>query len=467
MVLLAVLILMVCIPNGLPHPALYQHVQQQNCTTIKSLAAGNGHSVALLSNGSVYAWGYNHYGQLGDNTTSSSTNPVQVEGLLSGRVITSIAAGDHTLALSSDGTIYSWGFNGVGQLGDNTTSNQLSPVLLVDANNVFPGRKFIAVYAGLYHSATLSNDGEVIMWGYNKYGQLGDGTNVSSTVPLLVDTNGVLNGKKVVQLALGGFHTVALSDDGLVFTWGRNNLGQLGDNTTETGFVPILVYTGGVLSGLSITQAAAGYSHTVVLSSTGSIYWWGLGVDTVIPNMNLPATLVDPSDALAGHTVTSVAAATNSSYAFGSDGTLFAWGYNVYGELGDGTTTDRSAPGIVPTNGSVVQVQGGLDYHVLAVTGAGTLIGWGANSYGQLGVFPSKYILEPTPLFSAVFSYCSSLSSPKPVPEPAPGGGGLTPESSPKPTQSTPEPEPESTSGRTTSGVVLATVLVSLLLSTS
>ncbi len=186
----------------------------------RRLAAGNLHSLYLGSDGSLWAWGANGSGQLGDGTTTTRTTPKQI---LTG--VANLAAGSsHTLALKTDGSLWAWGANGSGQLGDGTTTTRTTP------KQILTGVANLA--AGSSHTLALKTDGSLWAWGANWYGQLGDGTTTSHTTPIPVLTG-------VAAIATGGDHTLALKTDGSLWAWGANGSGQLGDGTTTTRTRPV------------------------------------------------------------------------------------------------------------------------------------------------------------------------------------------------------------------------------------
>ena len=234
-------------------------VQVHNLHGIKAIEASDHHSVAV-NDGTVWAWGDNAWGELGDGTTVDRLVPVEVQNL-SG--VTAVAAGasGFTFAVKNDGTVWAWGGNSGAQLGDGTTINRLLPVPVQNLSGV------TAVAAGAWHGLALRNDGTVWAWGNNNYGQLGDGTSGTlRSTPVQVQN---LGGVKAI--AAGGDHSLAVINDGTVLAWGRNNFGQLGDGTTIDRALPVPVQN---LSG--ITSVAAGYGHSLALNSACMVLAWGL-----------------------------------------------------------------------------------------------------------------------------------------------------------------------------------------------
>ena len=297
-----------------------------------SVAAGYDHTAALKSDGTLWAWGWNYYGQLGDGTTNSQSSPEQIG---TDNKWVSVAPGyDHTVALKSDGTLWAWGYNGNGQLGDGTANSQSSPEQIGTDN------KWVSVAAGFYHTAALKSDGTLWAWGYNGYGQLGDGTTNSRSSPEQIGTD-----NKWVSVAAGAYHTVALKSDGTLWAWGYNVYGQLGDGTTNSRSSPEQI---GIDN--KWVSVAAGFYHTVALKSDDTLWAWGyngygeLG-DATTNGHSIPEQIGTDNKWV------SVAAGTAHTVALKSDDTLWAWGWNYYGQLGDGTTNSQNSPEQVGTGG--------------------------------------------------------------------------------------------------------------------
>jgi len=370
---------------------------------------GSGNDLVLAwANSRVFAWGNNARGELGDGTTTNRPLPVPITatGLLAGKTVLAMAAGQgHSLALCSDGTLAAWGINWQGALGNNTTNDSLVPVAVNTASGVSAlyGKTVVAIAAGFAYSLALCSDGTVAAWGLNRLGQLGDNTTNTSLVPVAVNTtSGVsaLYGKTVVAIAAGCDFSLALCSDGTVAGWGDNYFGQLGDTTSMTlRYAPVSVNTASGVSALygkTVVAIAAGDIHSLALCSDGAIASWGgndagqLG-DTTTTFRNAPVLVNTASgvSALYDKTVVAIAAATGHSGALCSDGTVATWGYNAHGALGDGTTINRLQPVAVTTAGvltnkRVVTIAAGAS-HTVVLCSDPTAAAWGWNREGELG----------------------------------------------------------------------------------
>ncbi len=344
-----------------------------------TIEAGSGHSLHIASDGNLYAWGDNGYGQLGDGTTIDRNASVLVQLFLPSEVsAVSVAAGfTHSLAIGSDGNLYAWGDNRVGQLGDGTTTSRNTPVRVILPSGV----SAVSVAAGFEHSLAIGSDGNLYAWGYNSSGQLGDGTKTDRNTPVQVF---LPSGVSAVSVSAGDSHSFAIGSDGNLYAWGNNSIGQLGDGTTTSRNTPVQVI---LPSGVSAVSVAAGNLHSFAISSDGKLYAWGdngvgqLG-DGTTTDRNTPVQVFLPI----GVSVVSVAAGSFHSLAIGSDGKLYAWGQNGAGELGDGTRTGRNTPVqvILPSGVSAVSVAA-AGRHSLAIGSDGKLYAWGLNNFGQLG----------------------------------------------------------------------------------
>jgi len=288
---------------------------------VVTLAGGSGHSVALAADGRVFTWGWNPYGQLGNNSTNDSFVPVAVDtsGALAGKIVTSVASGgNHVLALTSDGQVFfAWGNNQYGQLGNNSTNNSSVPVA-VDVSGALAGKQVTSIVAGENFSLAITSGGQVFGWGFNVNGQLGNGSGLNSLTPVAANTSGLLSGKTIQALAAGLYHTLALSTDGQLFAWGGNYNGQLGNNTNAESHVPVAVQTNGALAGKRVVSLAAGYAHSLALTSDRQAFAWGRNQYSQLGNNStneswMPVA-VSSSGALFNKGVTALASGTMASH---------------------------------------------------------------------------------------------------------------------------------------------------------
>ena len=336
---------------------------------IVQIEAGRHFTILRKKDGTVWAWGSNDFGQLGDASEPgpehfylsarerSTPGPVRGpggEGFLTG--IASIAAGyQHAAAVRKDGTIWAWGDNGAGQLGDGSVKAVSAPVQVLG-----PGGKgfltdVIDIAAGARHTLALCEDGTVWAWGSNSAGQLGDGTLRDSLTPVQVKGTGgqgVLAGVRAVAANVA--YSAALMADGTVRAWGNNAFGQIGDGSRKDSAVPVLVKgVGGDGALEGITAIAAGRYYAAALDKNGNVLAWGFNEGGLLGNGELegsltPAPVSEPegADNLTG--VTSIAAGSRHMLALKADGTLWAWGSNGAGQLGDGGANSGLTPFQVP-----------------------------------------------------------------------------------------------------------------------
>jgi alpha-tubulin suppressor-like RCC1 family protein len=348
---------------------------------VTKVAGGSFHSLFLKSDGSLWAMGYNYYGQLGDGTYGfppfNSTNlPEQIVATN----VTAVAAGNyHSLFIKSDGSLWAMGFNNSGQLGDGTYNNTNQPEQIVASNvtAIATGSDSIPnaplpEYAG--HSLFVKTDGSLWAMGYDYFGQLGDGNNF----PLFVCTNlpEQIVASNVTAVAAGQWHSLFLKNDGSLWAMGYNSYGQLGDGTLNfsTNRPEQIVAS-------NVTAVAAGNYHSLFIKSDGSLWAMGwnqygqLG-DGTYNNTNQPEQIVASN-------VTAIAAGGANSLFLKSDGSLWAMGNNRVGQLGDGTYNNTNFPEqIVASNVTAIAAGGAYS---LFLKSDGSLWAMGLNSNGQLG----------------------------------------------------------------------------------
>ena len=342
------------------NPATGTHFLVPTAVTSQStISAGYAHS-CMIRNGRAYCWGDNTYGELGNGTTTSSSTPVAVStsGVLSGVILTQITAGYYfTCALSSTGSVYCWGRNAEGELGNGTTTASGTPVA-VSTSGVLAGISITQITSDASLSeCALGSNGAAYCWGMNSNGQLGNNTVSNSSVPVAVSTSGVLSGVTLTQVSSGTNSTCALSSAGAAYCWGGNTNGQLGNNSTANSPVPVAVSTSGVLSGVTVTQVSAGNAFACAVGGSGAAYCWGYDASGQLGNASTTSSsvpvAVTTSGALSGVTVTQVSAGASYTCALGGTGAPYCWGLNGGGQLGNGSTTTSSVPVAVTTSGAL------------------------------------------------------------------------------------------------------------------
>ena len=351
---------------------------------VRAIALGDRHTCAVTNDGAVLCFGANEDGQLGDGTTISRSTPVAVTGLTG---VVALAAGtSFTCALDAAGAVSCWGANDSGQLG--TVTGATGPTgATTAADSTLPVRAdtpalLTALSARDRHACGLGGDGTLYCWGANASGQLGDGTQTARATPAPVIG---LEGQGVTEVATGAAHTCALAD-GRVWCWGANQVGQLGDGLADVRPLPAPV---ALLDGgdAQVQHIAAGFAHTCAVRADGSAWCWGanqsgqLGEGTT-SNINVPVPVTGLGDAV------DVAAGTAFSCARRRNDTLWCWGDNRVGQLGGGSAVDRLTSTRVANLDSVLSLTAGGNHTCArrpAVAGAVAVVCWGSNQAGELG----------------------------------------------------------------------------------
>ncbi len=318
---------------------------------VQAICAADSYTLAVTSDGSLWTWGKNFYGQLGDGTTTNRYSPAKIMD----NVVAISADADVSFAIKDDGSLWAWGYNFAGRLGDGTTTDHHSPVKVMD--NV------AAISAGSAPLA-IKTDGSLWAWGSNYYGNCGNGSTTDCYLPIKIMDN--------VRAIAAGNHSLAIQTDGSLWTWGNNSYGQLGDGTTTDSHIPIKVLDG-------VVAASVGATHSFAIKTDGSLWAWGnnddgqLG-DGTITDHRLPMKFMD--------NVIKISAGPNHALAIQVDGSLWGWGNNDIAQLGDVSSIDSRSP--IKIMDDIVEASGGERYS-MAVKSDGSLWAWGANQYGQLG----------------------------------------------------------------------------------
>ena len=342
---------------------------------VEQVSLGEYHSGAITEDGSLWMWGWNINGQLGDGTTEEKHAPVKVM-----ENVKMISLGEyHSGAIKEDGSLWMWGSNDAGQLGDGTTEEKLTPVKVME--NVK------SVGLGDFYSGAIKEDGSLWTWGDNGYGQLGDGTNESKDIPVKIMEN-------VKNVSFSDVHSGAIKEDGSLWMWGDNGYGQLGDGTNGTYAArkhsPVKVME-------NVKEISLGNAHSGAIKEDGSLWTWGwnywgqLG-DGTNEDKNTPVKIME--------NVKNVNLGVACSGAITEDGNLWMWGANDKGQLGDGTNEDKNTPVKFMENIKSVNL-GAHDSGVIKEDGS--LWMWGDNGCGQLGngtIVDSMYPINITGQFN-------------------------------------------------------------------
>ena len=361
----AIFLIMALIFGLLPGAIVTKPVKaEETDQKVVELSLGDYQTAAIKEDGSLWMWGNNIYGQLGDGTTTNSLQPKQVSGMEDVKsVVTEI---NFTAAIKEDGSLWMWGDNSYSQLGGGTTKEYSSiPKQVSGMDNVK------TVVLGWQYTAAIKEDGSLWMWGNNEHGQLGDGTTNEISQP-----KKILDNVKTVELQT--YYGAAIKEDGSLWMWGENTYGQLGDGTTTDSLRPKQV-----LEDVKTVKLGDYYSSfTAAIKENGSLWMWGnnghgqLGDGTKSNESLRPKQILED--------VKTVALGNLHGGAIKEDGSLWMWGNNDYGQLGDGTTTESLRPKQVSGMEHVKMVKLEKD-HTGAIKEDGSLWMWGNNNYGQLG----------------------------------------------------------------------------------
>ncbi len=322
-------------------------------TNWKSIAGGYSHTIALKTDGTLWSWGRNLDGQLGVNNTTFRSTPVTT--LLGGNNWKSIAGGySHTIALKTDGTLWTWGRNLSGQLGINNLSDRSTPV-----TTLLGGNNWKSIAGGFGHTIALKTDGTLWSWGLNSYGQLGVNDTTSRSTPVTT----LLGGNNWKSIASGTNHTIALKTDGTLWSWGRNSYGQLGVNNTTFRSTPVTT----LLGGTNWKSIACGGNCTIAIKTDGTLWTWGRNLSGQLGINNLSDRSTPVTTLLGGTNWKSIAGGFDHTIALKTDGTLWSWGFNTQGQLGVNNTTNRNTPVTTLLGGNNWKSIAGGSRHSIAI----------------------------------------------------------------------------------------------------
>ena len=304
---------------------------------------------------------------------SNEYNPLLNISLNPEETIIKLSLGSyHSSAITTAGRIFSWGYNYDGQLGDGTIINRNTPVDITNGFNLSVGETITNVTLGSYYSSAITSEGRFFTWGANFFVEIGDGTTINRGIPVEIISRFNLSvGETITEISLGHAHSSAITSAGRIFTWGANWNGQLGDGTTTDRITPVEITNGFDLSvGETIIDLSLGASHSSAITSAGRSFAWGwnangqLGEGTTI-DRTTPVEITSLFNLSVGEKITEVSLGSSHSSAITSAGSVFIWGWNDFGQLGDGTTISRTTPFYTPEIDRVITYTYGevvLDY---------------------------------------------------------------------------------------------------------
>lgn len=324
-------------------------------------------SISLIAQANtLWSWGDNEFGQLGDGTINGKIIPEQIGDQTDWKVI---LGGDfHTIAIKTDGTLWAWGDNEYGQIGDGTFINKNLPTQISLDNN------WKEIFCGTSHNFAIKTDGTLWTWGLNDYGQLGLNDVISRNIPTQVG-----NDNKWFKISSGSGHTIGLKTDGTLWAWGDNDFGQLGDGSFILQLTPIQIGNDN-----NWTDISAGIFHSIGLKTDGTLWAWGdndywqLGINDNSKFFSVPTIVNQDND------WKSIYAGGYHNLALKTDGSLWAWGDNEYGQLGDGDVFESQIPKQIQNNDDWNFI-GASVWNSFGIKSDGTLWIWGDNEFGQLG----------------------------------------------------------------------------------
>jgi len=301
------------------------------------------------------------------------------------------------------GTAYCWGANDYGQYGSGSATTSNLPTA-ISTSGVLAGKTIDDISVGVYNACVHTTESKIYCAGGGSRGQLGNGSIADSTVMVAPTMTGVLSGKTINKISLGSNYMCAIASDSKAYCWGIGSSGQIGNNTTTTNnTTPVAVTATGVLSGKTITDISSGYSNVCALDSTGKAYCWGQGGQGQLGNGSIANSLlpvaVTSSGTLAGKTLIKIYSGLNNACAIDTDGALYCWGQNQYGQLGNGLTANLTTPTLVPMTGllsgkTILDVSPG-NYHTCVIASDNQIYCWGHNTSGQLGNGSTTDSLSP------------------------------------------------------------------------
>ncbi|KAJ3671634.1 hypothetical protein LUZ60_007713 [Juncus effusus] len=371
------------------------------------ISAGASHSIALLSGNVICSWGRGEDGQLGHGDAEDRLIPTIINAINHDQNIVSLICGaDHTTAYSDDRSqVLSWGWGDFGRLGHGNSSDVFTPQPIKSLQ----GLKILQIACGDSHCLAVSTDGQVRSWGRNQNGQLGLGTTEDSLLPQIITA---FEGIFVKMIAAGAEHTAAVTEDGKLYGWGWGRYGNLGLGDRDDRLLPTKVSS---TQGIKMVMVACGWRHTICVSCSGELYTYGWSKYGQLGHGDFEDHLLPHKlETLNDHNISQISGGWRHTMALASDGNLYGWGWNKFGQLGIGDNDDRCSPVQVkfPHQQKISQVTCGWR-HTIALTESKNVFSWGRGTSGQLGhgEIVVRYMPKMIEALSSDGSGCKQLES--------------------------------------------------------
>jgi alpha-tubulin suppressor-like RCC1 family protein len=366
--------------------------------TFCQISGGSAHTVAIDKNGQVWGWGFNGSGQLGNNSIVSQRTPVSILGATKTFCQINGTNSLFTVAIDKNGQAWGWGNNGKGQLGNNSSSSRCTPVSVAGATKTFCQISAGGDISGDGHTVAIDKNGQAWAWGLNSSGELGDNTVTLRLTP--VSVAGAT--KTFCKIAVGRYHTVAIDKNGQAWAWGINSSGTLGDNSTTSRLTPVSV-AGATKTFCKITT---GWSHNIAIDKNGNVWAWGLFENGQLGDNTIVSRRTPVSVAGATKTFCQIAAGSSHTVAIDKNGKVWAWGLNGFGQLGDNTITSQRTPvSILVATKTFCQIAAGSS-HTIAIDKNGQAWAWGVNVSGTLGDNTIVSRRTPVSVLGATKTFC-------------------------------------------------------------
>lgn len=347
-------------------------ITYEQCTYFSKLTGGASHTLALKTNGTAWSWGANGQGQCGNGTYNTSYQQIQIGTATDWADVS--AGGFHSLGLKTDGSLWAWGYNANGQLGIGNNTGNNAPVQVGSDT-------WKMISAGSTHSLAIQTNGTLWAWGDNSFGELGNGTNISTNLPVQIGVDANWSG-----VFASAHFSIAMKTDGTLWSWGYNNGGMLGDGTGTDRNYPLQIG-----SGTDWAMIAPGGGHVIGLKTDGSLWSWGNNNDGQLGNSTFGGVQANPTQIGTEANWNRISSGGSTSMAVKKNGSLWSWGNNAYGQLGDGTTANKNSP--IQIAPSIVEVAvSAAGYFTSFYIGLdGAFRAWGDNGAGQCGIAGGPY----------------------------------------------------------------------------